>query len=220
MTVRLLAISCASRAFMSGGAVPYLRASSIPRRVSARGMMKSLCILNGLEKRGGGGGTREIETRGPRDGVPTPCRVFHRQTPCSVLEHSPLLHPTAAAALICMSPSAATDGTGLALNGGVGGTLWGSRRGGPVMNVIERRQQAVLMACVFDEVLQLSSIARARIAGEGVQRLGGDGIDAFAPMLRIGVYEVAHQQGIIRGLLIQGGHDDREHVQPIIQILS
>ena len=88
------------------------------------------------------------------------------------------------------------------------------------MNVIERRQQAVLMACVFDEVLQLSSIARARIAGEGVQRLGGDGIDAFAPMLRIGVYEVAHQQGIIRGLLIQGGHDDREHVQPIIQILS
>jgi hypothetical protein len=76
------------------------------------------------------------------------------------------------------------------------------------------------MACVFDEVPRLSYIARAWIAGEDVQRLGGDGTDTFAPILRIGVYEVAHQQGIIRGLLTQGGHDDGEHVQPMIHILS
>jgi hypothetical protein len=88
------------------------------------------------------------------------------------------------------------------------------------MQGVDRRQQAVLRAGVFDEVLQLSHVARARIAGEGVQRLGGDGIDAFVPMPRIGVYEVAHQQGIIRGLLTQGGHDDGEHVRPIRQILS
>jgi hypothetical protein len=73
------------------------------------------------------------------------------------------------------------------------------------MKVVDRRQQAVMMACVFDEVLQLSHVARARIDGEGVQCLGGDGNDAFAPMLRIGVHEIAHQQGMIRGLLIQGG---------------
>lgn len=88
------------------------------------------------------------------------------------------------------------------------------------MQGVDRRQQVVLMAGVFDEVLQLSHVARARIVGEGVQRLGGDGIDAFVPMLRIGVYEVARQQGIIRGLLTQGGHDDGEHVQPMIHILS
>jgi hypothetical protein len=63
------------------------------------------------------------------------------------------------------------------------------------MQGADRRQQAVLIACVIDEILQLAHVARAWIAGEGVQRLGGDGIDAFAPMLRIGVYEVARQQG-------------------------
>jgi hypothetical protein len=97
---------------------------------------------------------------------------------------------------------------------------WGSRRGGPIMNVVDRRLLAVIRAGVFDEVLQLSHVAGARIDGEGVQRLGGDGIDAFASMLRLRVHEVAHQQGIIRSLLIQGGHDDGERVQPIIQILS
>jgi hypothetical protein len=66
------------------------------------------------------------------------------------------------------------------------------------MKVVDRSQQVVLMAGVFDEVLQPSHVARARTAGEGVQRLGGDGIDAFALMLRLGVYEVAQQQGIVR----------------------
>jgi hypothetical protein len=35
---------------------PSLRASPIPRRASPRGMVKRPCVLNGLEKRGGGGG--------------------------------------------------------------------------------------------------------------------------------------------------------------------
>jgi hypothetical protein len=87
------------------------------------------------------------------------------------------------------------------------------------MKGVDRRPRAVLTACVFEEVPRLSHMARARIAGEGVQRLGGDGTDTFAPILRIGVYEVAPQQGIIHGLLTQGGHDDGEHVQPMIQIL-
>jgi hypothetical protein len=80
----------------------------------------------------------------------------------------------------------------VALDGGVGGTLWGSQRVGPVMKGVDRRPQAVLMACAFDEVLRLSHIAWARIAGEGVQRLGGDRIDTFARILRIDVYKVAH----------------------------
>jgi hypothetical protein len=62
-----------------------------------------------------------------------------------------------------------------------------------------------MMACMFDEVLQRSHVARARIEGEGVQRLDGDGIDAFAHMPRIDMHEVAYQQGVIRGLLTQGG---------------
>ena len=68
MTVRLLATSCASREFMGGGAAPYLIASPIPRRVSARGMVKRRCVLNGLEKRGGGGGTRGDRGAGAGDG--------------------------------------------------------------------------------------------------------------------------------------------------------
>jgi hypothetical protein len=63
-------------------------------------------------------------------------------------------------------------------------------------------------------------IARAGIVGEGRHRLGGDGVDALAQALRTVAHEVAHQQGIIRRLLTQGGHDNGEHVQPIIQILS
>ena len=46
-----------------------------------------------------------------------------------VLEQSFLLHPTAAAALIRTSPAAATDGTGVALDGGVGGTPGGRVEG-------------------------------------------------------------------------------------------
>ena len=63
-------------------------------------------------------------------------------------------------------------------------------------------------------------IARARIVGEGCHRLGGNGVDALAQALRTVAHEVTHQQGIIRRLLTQGGHDNGEHVQPIIQILS
>jgi hypothetical protein len=43
-----------------------------------------------------------------------------------VLEQSFLLHHTAAAALIHASPAAATDGTGVALDGGVGETQGGT----------------------------------------------------------------------------------------------
>jgi len=136
--------------------------------------------------------TSRVVTRGAPRRRP-PCRrhaaCFVSKQLCSVLERLPLFHPTASLALGRASPPAATDGKGVALKAGIGGTLWESRRVGPVMKVVDRRQQVVLMVYVFDEVLQPSHIARAWIAGEGVQRLGGDGIDAFAPMLRIGVCE-------------------------------
>ena len=63
-TVRPLAISCASRECMGGGAAPYLRASPVPSRASRRGMVKRTCDLMGLEKRGGGGGRQGRPWRG------------------------------------------------------------------------------------------------------------------------------------------------------------
>ena len=156
-------------------------------------MAKRPCVLNGLEKRGGGGWrqggpwrqgpvTKIIDRRqravmragigGPASpGESTPScgggpgaprrqkasRGDQRQRadamsrvsppiPCSVLKQSPLLHPAAAAALIRTSPAVATDGTGVALNGGAGGTPWGQMSDGPVTNIVGRRQPAVMMA--------------------------------------------------------------------------
>jgi hypothetical protein len=63
-TVRPLAISCASRECMGGGAAPYLRASPVPSRASRRGMVKRPCVLMELEKRGGGGGRQGRPWRG------------------------------------------------------------------------------------------------------------------------------------------------------------
>jgi hypothetical protein len=51
---------------------------------------------------------------GTSNGALTPYHMFHFQTRCSVLEQSPLLHPTAVTALIRTSPAAATDGAGVA----------------------------------------------------------------------------------------------------------
>jgi hypothetical protein len=59
------------------------------------------------------------------DSALTPCRVFRLQTPCSVLKQSPRLRPTDAVALFRTPRAAAPDGTGLVLNGGVGGTPGG-----------------------------------------------------------------------------------------------
>src|SRR4029450_11407696 len=67
-TVRPLAISCASRECMGGGAAPYHKASPIPRQASPRGMVKRPWLLNGLEKRGGGGGR---QGRPRREGLVT-----------------------------------------------------------------------------------------------------------------------------------------------------
>jgi len=163
------------------------KASPIPRWASPRGMVKRPWLLNGLEKRGGGGGrqgrpwrgglvTKIVDRRqravmraawqaprlqvrahrcaaeaqgrrgarrplaGTSNIAPTPCRVLHRQTLCSVLELSPLLHPTASAALSRTSPAAATDRTGVALNRGVGGTPWAQMREEQVTKIVRSRQ--------------------------------------------------------------------------------
>jgi hypothetical protein len=73
----------------------------------------------------GAAGHAAPRERAPSCGVipsaPGPERVFHLQTPCSVLERAALLHPPISAVLGCASAAVATEGRAVRSTVGAGG---------------------------------------------------------------------------------------------------
>ena len=72
----------------------------------------------------------------------------------------------------------------------------------------------------FERVLHLADVARPVIADEHVDRGRGDALDALAVLVRELLEEVVGQQQEVGLPIAQRRHEDREHVQPVVQVLA
>jgi hypothetical protein len=134
-----------------------------------------------------------------------------------VLEQSFLLHPTAAAALIRTSPAAATDGTGVALDGGVGGTPGGRVEGAGHIELPPRSRPAPVLR--FFGSVPAQTTARPRTAAFPVRQCPvAHMVDSAAVSIAVyprnplaGSARLINPTCVTCGAVRQYGHADADH---------
>jgi len=72
----------------------------------------------------------------------------------------------------------------------------------------------------LEAVLQLAHVARPVVRHQHVDRGGGDAAHVLAVSRRELLDEVVGQQRNVGAPLAQRGHEDLEHVQPVIEVLA